>query len=103
MKNPEFERLKISLDEIEEQIDEIDLNELEERVYKLEREINSNLEMCHESENASFQKLLKRINTIKKENDFYDEEATDDMMFPDRHDDDFDEDSMSNDSVFGGD
>jgi hypothetical protein len=24
-----------------------------------------------------------------------------DMMFPDRHDDDFDEDSMSYDSVFG--
>lgn len=26
-----------------------------------------------------------------------------DMMFPDRHDEDFDEDSMSYDSVFGGD
>lgn len=103
MKNPEFEKLKISIDEIEEQIDEINSDELEERVYKLEDEINSNLEICLENEEPIFLKLLKRINKIKKENDFYDEEATYDMMFPDRHDDDFDEDSMSPDRVFGDD
>ena len=33
----------------------------------------------------------------------YDEDAILDMMFPDRHDEDFDEDNMSWDSVFGDD
>ena len=40
---------------------------------------------------------------IKKDNDFYDPEENLDMMFPDRYDDDFDEDSMSYDSAFGDD
>ena len=44
-----------------------------------------------------------QFNQIKKENDFYDKETELDYMFPDRHDSDFDEDSMSYDSVFGGD
>lgn len=44
-----------------------------------------------------------RIKNLKGENDFYDEDAEIDTMFPNRHDDDFDEDSMSYDSVFGSD
>ena len=47
--------------------------------------------------------IMKRIKRIKEENDFFDPEAELDMMFPDRHEDGFDEDSMSHDSVFGGD
>lgn len=103
MKNPEYEKLKISLEELQEQVDEIDQSELEERVYKLEDEITACIETCHESEYPFFKNLLNRINSIKKENDFYDEEAELDMMFPNRHDDDFDEESMSYDSVFGDD
>ena len=57
----------------------------------------------YESGYISTDKLSKRIKQIKKENDFYDEDAELDRMFPDRHDPDFDEDSMSYDSVFGGD
>ena len=45
----------------------------------------------------------RKVERQKKEFDFYDEEATLDMMFPNRHDDDFDEDDMSYDSVFGDD
>jgi hypothetical protein len=48
-------------------------------------------------------KLQKKLSIIKSENDFYDEETELDMMFPDRHDDDFDEDSRSYDSTFGDD
>lgn len=103
MKNPELENLKIRLDELEEQIDEIDVNDLEEKVYQLENEINIQKQNCFDGEFAAFDKLSKRVNQIKKENDFYDEETELDYMFPDRHDPDFDEDSISYDSVFGGD
>ena len=49
------------------------------------------------------EKLEKKINKIKKDFDFYDSEAELDMMFPNRYDEGFDEDSMSYDSVFGDD
>ena len=39
--------------------------------------------------------IEKRLNCIKKDNGFYDEEAELDMMFPNRHDEDFDEDSYT--------
>ena len=52
---------------------------------------------------SQLQRLQKKVTQIKRDNDFYDQEAELDMMFPNRHDDDFDEDSMSYDSVFGGD
>lgn len=38
---------------------------------------------------------------MKQEFDFYDEESELDMMFPNRHDDDFDEDEESWSNVFG--
>jgi len=47
--------------------------------------------------------LVKRIKQLKDEKGFFDSEAELDRMFPDRHDDDFDEESMSYDSVFGDD
>lgn len=44
------------------------------------------------------------IRDIEKEDEVeFDPEAELDAMFPNRHDDDFDDDSMSYDSVFGGD
>ena len=48
-------------------------------------------------------KLIEKIGELKKEHEFYDAEAELDNMFPDRHDEGFDEDSMSPDSVFGDD
>ncbi len=103
MKNPELERLQALLTEIEDQMDDIESDELEERVLDLEEEINAGIEQCFEEEVEAFKKLQKRVNAIKKEHDFYDEEAELDMMFPDRHDEDFDPDSISSDSVFGDD
>ena len=50
-----------------------------------------------------YNQLLKEIKDFKEYFDFYDADGELDMLFPDRHDDDFDEDSMSYDSVFGDD
>jgi phage shock protein A len=103
MENSVLAKLKMKISELEEEIDELDTEELVERVNNLEEEINYSIETCRESEINSFNKLLKRINIIKKNNDFYDEDAELDRMFPDRQDEDFDEDSTSYDSVFGKD
>ena len=47
--------------------------------------------------------LKKAVRKVKIERFIYDEEIELDLIFPDRHDPDFDEDSMSYDSVFGDD
>jgi len=88
--------------EIEEEVDDADFNELEEKVYKLEEEISEAMGDIPGEENA-LRNLLKKIARFKKENDFYDADAELDRMFPNRNDDDFDEDSMSYESVFGKD
>lgn len=50
-----------------------------------------------------FKDLLKDINILKRDNNCFDAEGELDMMFPDRNDEDFDEDSTSFDSAFGDD
>ena len=52
---------------------------------------------------SSYEKVLRELKTLKEEFNFYDEEGELVMMFPDRHDDDFDEDRMSASSFFGDD
>lgn len=47
-----------------------------------------------------FEKLVKQVSA---EYDFYDPEAELDMMFPNRHDDDYDDDEFSLDDFFGED
>lgn len=51
---------------------------------------------------SEIEKFIRDIEDNEEEVEF-DPEAELDNMFPNRHDDDFDEDSMSYDSVFGGD
>lgn len=86
-----------------EDIGSDEYNELEEEVYEIEREISEYIGVSRDSQASQLQRLQKKVTQIKRDNDFYDQEAELDMMFPNRHDDDFDEDSMSYDSVFGGD
>ena len=78
-------------------------NNQEQLVYDLEEEVqNALLEAFEDTmEEKQLQKLSNKLKKFKSDNDFYDAEASLDMMFPDRHDEDFDEDSMSWDSVFG--
>lgn len=73
-------------------------------IFDLEEKLERAEEDLYEDEDASLLfKLKKQIIAFKRENEFYDPEAELDRMFPDRHDEDFDEDSMSWDSVFGDD
>lgn len=77
--------------------------DVEEQLYELEEQATDSLGFTHDREHEMIEQLLKKIKSAKLEYDLYDEEAELDNMFPDRHDDDFDEDSMSHDSVFGED
>lgn len=77
--------------------------EAEQEVYDLEQEIEDELSIARGKEQQELKALQKKINSMKGEFDFYDEEAELDNMFPNRHDEDFDEDSMNYDSVFGED
>ncbi|TDW52738.1 hypothetical protein EV144_1011431 [Flavobacterium sp. 270] len=77
--------------------------EVEHDVYSLEHSLQEELTYSFGNEGEKFQKLLNKIKKMKKEFDFYDQEVELDRMFPDRHDDDFDEESMNYDSVFGDD
>lgn len=103
MKNKVYESLKAKIDLIEEEIDNMDPTDLESDIYELEDELTIKMQSCFVEDIHLFERLQRRINNIKKENDFYDADAELDMMFPDRYDEDFDEDSMSYDSIFGGD
>lgn len=107
----EINKLTERVESIENKFDEYGLDvfntdeneSLESEVYKLESEIENYLNIVEGVQLSQLEKLKKRILHIKQKNDFYDAEGELDMMFPNRHDDDFDEDSMSYDSVFGED
>lgn len=73
-------------------------------VYDFEEQIQEAIqEADEENELYKLKKLNKKLKAFKREYDFYDADAELDRMFPNRHDEDFDEDSMSYDSVFGDD
>jgi hypothetical protein len=76
-------------------------DEAEQGVIDLELEINDALENPFEKNINELKALKKKIISLKKEHNFYDEETELDRMFPERHEEGFDEDSMSFDSVFG--
>ena len=97
-----FEDYKFELDRLRQELEND--NDVQGEVTDLEHQIKNELEFLnYKEDDKPYLMLLKEIAGIKREFDFYDEAATLDMMFPDRHDDDFDEDSMSAGSVFGDD
>ena len=67
----------------------------EEKVLELEEQLKLRVDYAHSTDEKRIKTLLQKIEEMKKEFDFYDQEGELDMMFPDRHDDDFDEDSMN--------
>ncbi len=97
-----FENLNDTYIRLVEEL-ENDNFEVEQEVFDLEQQVKEELEINYwnEQEQQLFKELLKNINSLKKEFDFYDEETELDNMFLDRHDADFDEDSISPNSVFG--
>ena len=103
-----FQKYKDRLDSL---LDDRDAGEheeqdaLENEVYEMERDLECLLE-CHSPSKMQFNLihgLLKQIELVKRKYDFYDPEGELDNLIPNRHDDDFDEDSMSYESVFGHD
>lgn len=115
------------LNDIEELFDEGDLDgnertDLEQEVNEIKEEVSQLYQQAVEAwgkyvyrtndlnkefedfpENRVISDLRSQVKKIIKNNDFYDKDAVLSWMFPNRDDDDFDEDSMSYDSVFGED
>lgn len=106
MFNYSLEELKVRLEKAITKT-EAQEDDYEQFVYDLEQDLvaeiqEMNIDHLYEVHKV-YSSMLRKLKELKKEYDFFDEEAELDMMFPDRHDDDFDEDSMSYDSVFGDD
>ena len=97
---PKFEKLNSAYLKLREELENDNLED-EQDVFDLEQQIQEELEDGFNNEEQQLKGLLNRIKELKKEFDLYDEDTELDRMFPDRHDDDFDEESMSPDSVFG--
>ncbi|NDP28707.1 MAG: hypothetical protein GZ087_14985 [Flavobacterium sp.] len=111
-----IENLKQKFEEIKELIENQE-EDYEDKLYEIEEDVERHIDRLQshifktdsektglaEKELEESEKLAKKIKKLKKENNSYNEEDELDSMFPDRHDADFDEDSMSYDSVFGDD
>ncbi len=97
-----FNRLNEEFEKIYEEL-ENENHEAEEQMIELEEKVREAVEYTDGTESANLRNLLGKIKNAKNEFDFFDAESELDNMFPNRHDDDFDEDSMSYDSVFGDD
>ncbi|MGI9191695.1 MAG: hypothetical protein ACR2IL_06190 [Chitinophagaceae bacterium] len=93
--NEEFKRIYEQLEQ--------DNFDAEDDLITLEEKMVEALDYALPTELPALQDLLKQIAETKNEFDIIDEEDALDMMFPDRHEEDFDEDSMSYDSVIGDD
>jgi hypothetical protein len=96
----EIEALKVRFLEIETIFEEGDddhqlIYDLEEKIQQVSYEIDE-----EDEEAEQLEAFNKRVQEFKKENEFYDADAELDRMFPDRHEEGFDNDSMSYDSVF---
>ncbi|WP_294287231.1 hypothetical protein [uncultured Chryseobacterium sp.] len=93
MKNWEF--YKEELDKLREELENGNYD-AEQAVNELHEKIEIALEQSFDKGDKSFyEELIKEIEAMKKEFDFYDSEGELDMMFPNRADDDFDDDSMN--------
>jgi len=111
MDSREINQLKKKLEEIELQFEEFDIQDIGSEkyentvseVYELEEKISEYIGDVDSPFFSHLIRLHKRIKDLKKENEFYDEDAELDNMFPNRHDEDFDDDDMSYNSVFGSD
>jgi poly-gamma-glutamate capsule biosynthesis protein CapA/YwtB (metallophosphatase superfamily) len=87
--------------------------EAEDKVADLEEKIDQMIEDYSYQDDYHFKgepkeldalkKLKNDVKKMKREFNFYDEQAELDRMFPNRHDEDFDEDDMGFRSVFGDD
>jgi len=85
--------------DIEDLLDDIFVN-VDARKQCIEKMRKLNGHFFHSNYSSEYFDI---IDAMEQANADYDEDAELDMMFPNRHDENFDEDSMSYDSVFGDD
>ncbi|MCF8428264.1 MAG: hypothetical protein K9H61_06100 [Bacteroidia bacterium] len=95
-----IEKLNSTYAQIYERLQNDEAN-LDQEIYDLDREVKDYMETTNGNEHMQLKGLLIKILAMKKEFDIYDEESELDRMFPERHEEGFDEDSMSYDSVIG--
>ncbi|HRZ96110.1 MAG TPA: hypothetical protein P5084_01025 [Paludibacter sp.] len=104
MKSPEYEDLKNRIELLENEIAEmaeLDDNELADRVYELEAEINCRIDSSiSEKDFNAYEKLMRRIKKIIHEHDLFDEEVELEIMSSETEYSDFDPFSSSSDNVF---
>ncbi len=80
---------KNRFEQIEEiDIDETDINDLQEKVWKLEEELQNAIDFTIPTQLPKFKKLMRKIAEFKKENGFFDPNSELENMFPDGQDDD---------------
>jgi replicative DNA helicase len=69
--------------------------EVDQEIFDLEDEIKEALEYTTDEEYENLLELVDELKSTKREYGFYVEEDELDNMFPDRHDEDFDEDDIN--------
>lgn len=79
--NSEIQRLKTNLDDLMNQFDDLDINEFEERLLNIQDEAKAFKQMALPNEISLFDGLFSKIKTIKKDNNFYEENSDKDRMF----------------------
>ena len=101
MDAPEF--YQEELDRFREELENANY-EVEQHVLDLEMQLNDEIERLYAEEDSEpYEKVLRELKALKEEFNFYDAEGERDMLYPNRHDEDFDEDSMSASSFYGDD
>jgi len=96
----EYKELKLQIDTLAEAVDSgsYDEEKATSKYYVLEEELQQ-----FEGNNIDEIDLTyvkRQMKTIKRKLDLYDADGELDRMFPNRHDNDFDEDEMSGESFF---
>jgi len=96
----EFDTLAKSIQNLVEEVNSMNYDEekAEAQYYKYEEKMDE-LER-NNWEELDFSPLQGKMKQLKKELDLYDAEGELDMMYPNRHDEDFDEDEISGQSFF---
>lgn len=107
MKSPEYEDLKNRIEQLEIEITDaadFDENELADRLYEIENELNYQIEnSTDEREFNAYEKLRLRIKKIIQDHGFFDEETEYEILRNDINDSDYDPFSISGDDIFGDD
>lgn len=87
----------VNLNKVSEKLEKLyqelkkDNDEVSQDIIDLEQELKDELNLVHGKELQDLKVILKKIKSIKREFDFYDEESELGNIFPNGHDDNFDD------------